>query len=110
MVMGVLDHNRVYTKDQEGKLGHIVLRVSDNWQLWEPPKVKRELKATDLIGWWATNGLLTGPILVDSGFDKVKIHVEWWHVRNLETWRFTKDPSTPLDQWQTLEEICGGES
>jgi hypothetical protein len=80
------------------------------WKLWEPPKVKRELKATDLIGWWATNGLLTGPILVDSGFDKVKIHVEWWHVRNLETWRFTKDPSTPLDQWQTLEEICGGES
>jgi len=32
-----MDHNRVYIKDQEGRCGHIVLRASDNWQLWESP-------------------------------------------------------------------------
>jgi hypothetical protein len=111
MVMGVLDHNRVYTKDQEGKLGHIVLRVSDNWQLWEPLKPKIELNATDLIGWWAKDGNnYVGPLRVDASEGLIGVNTIGHKLENCDGWRFTKDPSTPLDQWQTLEEICGGES
>jgi hypothetical protein len=37
LVTRVMAYNRVYVKDHDGKCGHIVLRVSDNWQLWESP-------------------------------------------------------------------------
>ena len=110
LVTGVMDHNRVYMTDKDGQHGYIVLRVSDNWQLWESPKPKRELKATDLIGWWASNGTISGPIRTCSKTNRVNMNVEWWNMWELGIWSFTKDPFVPLDQWQTLEEICGGES
>ena len=111
LVTGVLDHNRVYIKDKDGQHGNIVLRVSDNWQLWESPKPKRELKATDLIGWWAKDGNdYVGPLRVDASEGLIGVNAIGHKLENCDGWRFTKDPSAPLDQWQTLEEICGGES
>ena len=111
LVTGVMDHNRVYMTDKDGQHGYIVLRVSDNWQLWESPKPKRELKATDLIGWWAKDGNdYVGPLRVDASEGLIGVNTIGHKLENCDGWRFTKDPSAPLDQWQTLEEICGGES
>jgi hypothetical protein len=108
MVMGVLDHNRVYTKDQEGKLGHIVLRVSDNWQLWESPV---KLDTRRVAGWWIAcpeKFLARLVISVDlKRGEHLRMHgASPMEGEDLEGYTFSQDPSTPLDQWQTLEEIC----
>jgi hypothetical protein len=96
----VMDHNRVYIKDQDGEHGHIVLRASDNWQLWEPPI---KLDTRKVAGWWSK----------DKKSDYIKL-LTCVHMNGttdpLDGCTFSKDPSAPLDQWQTLEQICGGES
>jgi len=40
----------------------------------------------------------------------LKVSDTWVNIENLKCAVFSKDPSTPLDQWQTLEQICGGEA
>jgi hypothetical protein len=109
LVMGVLDHNRVYMTDQDGKFGHIVLRVSDDWQLWESPKVKLDTRR--VAGWWCTYGDKSVSRLVD-GFRMDGTHIFLGNVskHKFDNIVFSKDPMKPLDQWQTLEEICGGEA
>jgi hypothetical protein len=101
LVTGAMDHNRVHIKDQDGQCGYIVLRVSDNWQLWEPPKPK--LDARKVAGWWSK----------DKKSDYIKL-LTCVHMNGttdpLEGYTFSQDPMKPLDQWQTLSEICGGES
>jgi len=110
LVMGVLDHNRVYAKDQDGKGGHIVLRASDNWQLWEP---LIKLDTRRVAGWWVffPSGL---NYLMCSDVGRcgllLKVSDTWVNIDNLKLAVFSKDPSAPLDQWQTLSEICGGEA
>jgi len=113
LVTGILDHNRAYIKDQDGKCGHIVLRASDNWQLWESPI---KLDTRRVAGWWCSTlgaedgrlvycvDLQNGAWLRMFGTSELKLNV-------LDSeYTFSKDPSAPLDQWQTLEEICGGEA
>jgi len=110
LVTGVMDHNRVYIKDQDGKCGHIVLRAVDNWQLWESPI---KLDTRKVAGWWVffPSGL---NYLMCSDVGRcglsLKVSDTWINIDNLKCAVFSKDPMKPLDQWQTLEQICGGES
>ena len=110
LVTRVMDHNKVYIKNQDGKCGHIVLRASDNWQLWESPI---KLDTRKVAGWWCSTlgaedgrlvycvDLQNGAWLRMFGTSELKLNV-------LDSeYTFSKDPSAPLDQWQTLEEICG---
>ena len=113
LVTRVMDHNKVYIKNQDGKCGHIVLRASDNWQLLESPI---KLDTRRVAGWWCSTlgaedgrlvycvDLQNGAWLRMFGTSELKLNV-------LDSeYTFSKDPSAPLDQWQTLEEICGGEA
>jgi hypothetical protein len=111
LVTSVMDHNRVYIKDQEGRHGHIVLRASDDWQLWESPV---KLDTRRVAGWWAYRNdrsffyqvvpSCDGETLL---LDKVQFSEEHGLLKSLT---FSQDTMKPLDQWQTLEQICGGES
>ena len=100
LVTGVMDHSRGYIKTQDGKGSYIVLRVSDNWQLWESPV---KLDTRKVAGWWSK----------DKKSDYIKL-LTCVHMNGttdpLEGYTFSQDPMKPLDQWQTLSEICGGES
>jgi len=113
LVTDVMDHNRVYIKDQDRKGGHIVIRASDNWQLWESPVSPIKLDTRKVAGWWVffPSGL---HYLMCSDVGRcglsLKVSDAWVNIDNLKLAVFSKDPSTPLDQWQTLSEICGGES
>jgi hypothetical protein len=110
----VMDHNRVYIKDQDGQHGHIVLRASDNWQLWESPKPK--LDARKVAGWWMRGADYTTAHMVisigTSGKSLSRYDKRIFNLEDLdgENYTFSQDPMKPLDQWQTLEQICGGES
>ena len=111
LVTGALDHNTVHVKNQDGKCRYIVLRAADNWQLWESPI---KLDTRRVAGWWAYRNdrsffyqvvpSCDGETLL---LDKVQFSEEHGP---LESLTFSQDPMKPLDQWQTLEEICGGES
>jgi len=102
LVTDVMDHNRVYIKDQDGKGGHIVLRASDKWQLWESP-IKVKLDTRRVAGWWSKDK--------KSDYIKLLVSVHKNGTNDpLEGYTFSQDPSAPLDQWQTLEQICGGEA
>ena len=113
LVTGVMDHNRVYIKDQEGRCGHVVLRSSDNWQLWEPPI---KLDTRRVAGWWMRGSDYTTAHMVisigTSGKSLSRYDEQIFNIKDLEgeNYTFSRDPSAPLDQWQTLSEICGGES
>ena len=112
LVTRVLDHNRVYIKDQEGRCCHIVLRASDNWQLWESPI---KLDTRKVAGWWIAcpeKSLARLVVSVDlKRGEHLRMHgASPMEGEDLEGYTFSKDPLAPLDQWQTLSEICGGES
>ena len=112
LVTGALDHNTVHVKNQDGKCRYIVLRASDNWQLWEPPKVKLDTRR--VAGWWCNKYasiFLTEISNVTTCGRTLFIEKTQHHVDELdEKYKFSQDPMKPLDQWQTLSEICGGES
>ena len=76
------------------------------WAYAEPIPEKRELKATDLMGWWAIgDGGTIGPIKINSR-GQVMIPRNWWDMWDLtEDWKFNKDPFTPLDQWLTIDQV-----
>jgi hypothetical protein len=113
LVTGVMDHNRVHIKDQDGQCGYIVLRVSDNWKLWESPI---KLDTRRVAGWWMRGSDYTTAHMVisigTSGKSLSRYDAQIFNIKDLEgeNYTFSKDPSVPLDQWQTLSEICGGES
>jgi hypothetical protein len=70
---------------------------------------KRELKATDLIGWWATNGMIVSPINVWISANKIALTGNAYHsLDQIKDWRFSKDPFIPLALWQTLDEVREG--
>jgi hypothetical protein len=77
--------------------------------LWEPPK-KVKLDTRRVAGWWSKNK--------KSDYIKLLtcVHMNGTCVDMngttdpLEGYTFSQDPMKPLDQWQTLEQICGGES
>ena len=84
-----------------------------DWLLWEPPKPKGKLDTRRVAGWWVFFlGGLNYLMCSDVGRCGLSLKVSdtWVNIENLKCAVFSKDPSTPLDQWQTLEEICGGES
>jgi hypothetical protein len=111
LVTDVMDHNKAYIKDQEGRRGHIVLRASDDWQLWESPI---KLDTRRVAGWWCNKYasiFLTEISNVTTCGTALYIKETQHNITELdEKYKFSKDPMKPLDQWQTLEEICGGES
>ena len=113
LVTRVMDHNTVYVKNQDGQHGHIVLRVSDNWQLWESPI---KLDTRKVAGWWMRGVDYTTAHMVISigtlGKSLSRYDKRIFNLENLEgeNYTFSQDPMKPLDQWQTLSEICGGES
>ena len=72
---------------------------------------KRELKATDLIGWWQMKG--SGevlPVKVSTACDAIFEYEDWVSLDSpsLKSWRFTKDPFIPLDKWLTLDQVREG--
>ena len=73
----------------------------------EPIPEPRELKATDLIGWYCKcHESSVGPVLVME--DCISTSAVHWHKLDnskLKYWRFTKDPFLPLDQWLNLSEV-----
>ena len=70
---------------------------------------KRELKATDLIGWWAKDGNdYVGPLRVDASEGLIGVNTIGHKLENCDGWRFTKDPFIPLDKWLTLDEVREG--
>ena len=81
-----------------------------DWLLWEPPKVK--LDARKVAGWWCNTlgaefgrlvfsvDLQNGAWLIMFGTGEMKVSAF-----NSE-YTFSQDPMKPLDQWQTLSEIC----
>lgn len=110
-VIRVMDHNRVRIVDHDGMNGHLILRALDTWQLWEPPKVKLDTRR--VAGWWCTWGHKTNLMMINDVQAKGKSFVTpagiHWSIEQIgqdESIVFSKDPMKPLDQWQTLEEIC----
>ena len=72
---------------------------------------KRELQATDLIGWWQMKG--SGevlPVKVNNSCDAIFEYDDWMSLDSpsLKSWRFSKDPFIPLDQWLTLDQVREG--
>jgi hypothetical protein len=110
LVTDVMDHNRVYIKDQDRKGGHIVIRSSDNWQLWESPI---KLDTRRVAGWWCTWEELDEMQYVrevSKDGKSLVLNTKCYASKLRSNAVFSKDPMKPLDQWQTLEQICGGES
>ena len=70
---------------------------------------KRELKAADLIGWWATNEIITSQLVVWANVNQIAFpNCECRSLDSVGDWRFTKDPFIPLDKWLTLDEVREG--
>ena len=87
------------------------------WQLWESPKPKGKLDARKVAGWWCTWGSKKESVMVNIVHNNGKSLVTpagiHWSIEQIEADKsitFSQDPMKPLDQWQTLEQICGGES
>ena len=71
----------------------------------------RELKAADLIGWWQMkeSGEVL-PVKVSTACDAIFEYDDWMTLDSpsLKSWRFSKDPFIPLDQWMTIDEVREG--
>ena len=111
-----------YLNDDDDGLGYPIVVVDECGHLYEyrharkiEPKhakkiePKRELKATDLIGWWAKDGNdYVGPLRVDASEGLIGVNTIGHKLDNCDGWRFTKDPFIPLDQWLTLDQVREG--
>jgi hypothetical protein len=85
------------------------------WKLWEPPKPKLDTRR--VAGWWCTWGSKKESVMVNTFHNNGQSLVTpagiHWSIEQIEADKsitFSKDIMKPIDQWQTLEEICGGES
>ena len=79
----------------------------EDWQLWEAPKVKLDTRR--VAGWWCTWAEIEQMHCVrevsKDGLS-LAISTRCYASELRENAVFSKDPMKPLDEWQTLEEIC----
>jgi hypothetical protein len=83
------------------------------WKLWEPPKPKLDTRR--VAGWWvACPAKLLARLVISVDLKRgehLRMHgASPMEANDSEGYTFSKDIMKPIDQWQTLEEICGGES
>ena len=105
----IVDDGRLECLRSDGLTVCFSVEDFDDWQLWEAPEVTLDTRR--VAGWWCTWGSQTSIEFCD----RVSSNGDWLEARDLtfrtsgsdtKTIKFSKDPMKPLDEWQTLAEIC----
>jgi hypothetical protein len=108
--MVCLKHNLGCIRE-DGSSENVNILSFEDWQLWEAPKVTLDTRR--VAGMWCACPHMTDKARLVECVDIQKgLNLRLTSSNDLDGsdlkdgYVFSKDPMKPLDQWQTLEEIC----